>query len=233
MKNHSYLFVFVLCTIVCWSCQNRPSKVELLRQEKARQDSIEYVRHQQNIRYSDSLLQELIPQVEPAMKAFLYEKNESYEDKGHYVHRLLQTGSNTQRCFLQAYLSEDRELMVQSYYYGSRPIHQHSVRLTVGDVYVEASGTLHSFDAEGVHEVLSILGKDAYLLLQFVAANQSERIRVTEQGTDKAVYYLTDTEKQALAETYELAMLTQQINDLERSVRISQKMVEKRRKKGC
>lgn len=207
------------------ACQKKPSKVELLRAEKQRNDSLELVHNEMTRLAADSLLQTLMPEVEPLMKLFRYEKNDSYEDNGNYVHRLLRTEGNTTRNFLQAMVSDDRRLIVRSYIYSSRPVRQTTLNLSVGEFFVEAEGSNHLFEAEGVHEIMSVFGDDALRLLQFVDANREERIRVTAradapEGKQPAsvVYYLTKDEKQALSDTYALAVLMKQIYDLEQTI---------------
>ena len=95
MKKILFLGILPLLLTAFCACQKKPSKVELLRAEKHRNDSIELVHTRQTLLSADSLLQTLIPQVEPLMKLFRYEKNEKYEDSGYYIHRLLRTEGNT------------------------------------------------------------------------------------------------------------------------------------------
>lgn len=216
MKKIVFLCLLPLFMAGFSGCQKKPTKVELLRAEKHRNDSIELVRTEMTRRTADSLLQTLIPEVEPLMKLFRYEKNEKYEDNGYYVHRLLRTEGNTTRNFMQAMVADDRRLIVRSYIYAARAVNQKTLRLSVGELYVESEGSNHAFEAEGIHEIMSIFGDEALKLLQFVDANRDERIRV--QAAASIVYYLTKDEKQALSDTYALAALMKQIHDLEQTI---------------
>ena len=216
MKKIVFLCLLPLMLAGLTACQKKPTKVELLRAEKHRNDSIELVRTRMTLQSADSLLQTLIPEVEPLMKLFRYEKNEKYEDNGYYVHRLLRTEGNTTRNFMQAMVADDRRLIVRSYVYAARAVNQKALQLSVGEFFVEAEGSNHVFEAEGVHEIMSVFGDDALRLLQFVDANRDERIRV--QAAPDIVYYLTKDEKQALSDTYALAALMKQIHDLEESI---------------
>lgn len=206
------------CCLVIPSCKPRPSKVELLRREKAQEDSLEYVRAKRTIAYSDSLLQELLPQVDPLLLSFCYEKNEKAEDHGHYVHRLLQTTSNTERNFLQAYVLDNRRVEVKSYYFGAQPINHRRLELNAGEVVVAKEGSPFRFEAEGVHEIVTIEQQDALELLQFVAEHFTERILVKASGSSRVTYYLQDNEKTALRDTYQLALLMMDIDRLERAI---------------
>jgi len=229
-KVFFYLLLGVFSLVVV-ACGNHPSKVERMRQQKAERDSISYMQAQQNLCYSDSLLQLLLPQVDPLMKKFVYSKNEKAEDHGHYVHRLLQTTSNTSRNFLQAYVSDNRRASVQSYYYGSMQHHQRAIRLSVGEDYVEKEGSNHAFQVEGWHEILTMDDADALQLLAFVNNHTGDRVRVESIGARSVVYYLSIQEQQALAETYQLAVLMRDIDALERAIHVANLQILKYEKK--
>lgn len=203
-----------------------PKQVAQRRQAKALQDSIVYLQAQHTLRYCDSLLQPLFPQADQLLKEFRFEKNEAYEDHGQYVYRNLQTGWNTNRCFLQAYVSDDRKTLVKSYYYGAQPLHQTSVALSCGDQEIEIQGQNHAFEVEGWHEILTLADEQALEILNFVSSHIGDRIRVTAKGRSRAAYYLSDNEKQALDKTYQLGLLMRDINQLEEQVRIATKRIE-------
>jgi len=231
--------IFVAVLLVLWvlsfaACTHRPSKVEQMRQEKAEKDSLEHVQALRTIGYSDSLLALLAPQADSLLKFFRYDKNENYEDHGTYVHRLLQTTRNDHRCYMQAYVTDDGHLVLQSFYYGAKPIEQQFLRLDADDVYQEAEGTNHRFEVEGWHEVMSIPEEDAIRLLSFVSSHMDARIRVIAKGKQQACYYLQPNEKDALATTYQLALVVRDIATLERAVHVAtlqeQKYQERKQK---
>ena len=203
-----------------------PKQVALRRQAKALKDTIVYLQSQQTLRYCDSLLQPLLPEADKLLKEFRYEKNESYEDHGQYVYRNLQTGWNTNRCFLQAYVSDDRKTLVKSYYYGAKPVHQTSVALQAADQEIEIQGQNHAFEVEGWHEILTLADEQALEVLNFISSHMTDRIRVTAKGTGKAVYYISDSEKQALDATYRLGLLMRDIAQLEQQIRIASQRIE-------
>lgn len=206
-----------------------PRQVEQRRQAKALKDTVVYLQSQLTLRYADSLLRPLLPEADKLLKEFRYDKREGYEDHGQYVYRNLQTGWNTNRCFLQAYVSDDRKTLVKSYYYGAKPVHQTAVALQAGEQQIELRGQNHAFEAEGWHEILTLEDEPALQVLNFISSHLSERIRVTAQGEKpnaKAVYYLSDGEKQALDKTYQLGLLMHDINELEQQIRLASKRIE-------
>lgn len=203
-----------------------PKQVAQRRQAKALKDTIVYLQAQQTFAYCDSLLQPLLPQADELLKQFRFEKNDAYEDHGQYVYRNLQTGWNTNRCFLQAYVSDDRKTLVKSYYYGSKPIHQTSVALQAAEQEIEIQGQNHAFEVEGWHEILTLSDEQALEVLNFISSHLSDRIRVTAHGNGKAAYYLSDNEKQALDQTYQLGLLMRDIDQLEEQMRIASQRIE-------
>ena len=164
------------------------------------------------------MLPPLLEQSDKLLKQFKYEKETQYEDKGRYVHRLLNTNSNTARNFLQAYVRDDRQTIVKSYYYGSYQVNQQQVTLSAQGEEVRFSGSNHAFEVEGWHEIMTLEDENALQLLNFISAHHSDRVRVHGAGLKPNhtwVYYLNDKEKEALSATYQLGLLMKDILRLE------------------
>ena len=195
-----------------------PREVAQRRVAKALGDSITYLEAQRTLAYADSMLPPLLEQSDKVLKQFKYEKDEQYEDKGRYVHRLLNTGSNTARNFLQAYVRDDRQTIVKSYYYGSHQVNQQHVTLSAQGEELRFSGSNHAFEVEGWHEIMTLEDESALQLLNFISAHHSDRVRVHGAGIKPNhtwVYYLNDKEKEALSATYQLGFLMKDILRLE------------------
>ena len=204
-------------------------QVNVRREAKALQDTITLMEAERTAAYADSMLQVLLPQVDPLLKKFRYDKDEKYEDHGQYVSRLLQTTSNTKRCFIQAYVGDNRLTRVKSYYYGSTPLCQTSVELCAmpAEDCFAWEGSEHHFsasssDKEGFHSILTVEGDEAIAMLTFIVSHPDARIRVRLQGktpngktASPYTYYLTANEKNALTETLQLAILFHDIAQLE------------------
>lgn len=207
-----------------------PKEVAQRRLAKALEDSIVYLEAQTTLAYADTMLPPLLQQADKLLKQFRYEKNEKYEDHGRYVHRLLATGSNTSRNFLQVYVRDDRKTIVKSYYYGSYSVKQQNVRLSAAGEEVSFSGSNHAFEAEGWHEVMTIEEEEALQLLNFVSSHSNDKIRVKGEGnkpTHTWVYYLNEKEKQALSDTYQLGWLMKDIKRLEDIQRTASRQIER------
>lgn len=195
-----------------------PKCINQRRAAQSLMDSIVYIEAIQTLNYSDSLLQILLPQVDSILKNFNNEKQSDYENVGRYVHKLLPTNRNIARCFLQAYVSEDFHTILKSYYYGTTIRHQ-QVALSANDNQITISGTTHSFnDENSTYEILTANEDEALFALQFIANNADERIKVTLHGEQDYIYYLNSNEKKALLQTYQLAILMNDIHRLEQQI---------------
>ena len=195
-----------------------PKEVAQRRLAKALGDSITYLEAQSTLAYADTMLPPLLEQSDKLLKQFKYEKDAQYEDKGRYVHRLLHTSSNTARNFLQAYVRDDRQTIVKSYYYGSYQVNQQHVTLSAQGEELRFSGSNHAFEVEGWHEIMTLEDETALQLLNFISAHHSDRVRVHGAGIKPNhtwVYYLNDKEKEALSATYQLGFLMKDILRLE------------------
>ena len=207
-----------------------PKEIAQRRIANALADSITYLEAQANIAYTDSILPPLLQQADLLLKQFRYEKNDKYETYGRYVHHLLTTSSNTSRNFLQAYVQDNRTTIVKSYYYGFQSIQQEAITLSANGEEIHAQGSNHRFEANGWHEIMTMEDSRALEVLNFISAHTNDRVRVTGKGTKPTntwVYYLTDKEKQALSDTYQLGWLMKDIKRAEEIQNTAQKQIER------
>ena len=227
----SLLFVVgVLCMLS--GCVQQPSKAEKMKAEKRSQDSLALLAQERTLAYYDSLQQVLAPELDALLPRFKYEKDERYEDKGHYVHRLLRTTSNTARNYIQTYVRDDGLTIVRFYYYGDRALGFEKVTLSVAELEDTFTGDVHAFEAGGWHETLTIEGDEVLRCLHFVDSYRDARVRVTLCGSkSRAVYYLSANDKSALMETYRLGMAMRDMVEVERRIKMTSLQVEKYQKR--
>lgn len=207
-----------------------PKQVEQRRIANALEDSITYLEAQRTLAYVDTILPPLLSQADQLIKLFKYEKNDKYEDYGKYVHRLLATNSNTSRNFLQAYVSDNRQTIVKSYYYGTYQVNQQTLRLQANGEETSFSGRNHHFQNGAHHEIMTLSEDNALALLNFINTHQNGKIRVEGVGnkpTHNWVYYLNNKEKQALSDTYQLGFLMKDINRLEQMQRVANAQINR------
>lgn len=211
-----------------------PREVAHRRIAKALSDSITYLEAQRTLAYVDTLLPPLFEQVDKLVKRFKYEKNEQYEDYGKYVHRLLATNKNTARNFIQAYVLDNRQTVVKSYYYGSKQVNQQSLTLSAADEKCVFAGSNHQFHDGGYYEIMTLDNDNSLSLLNFINTHAKARIRVEGIGDKPSrnwVYYLNDKEKEALSDTYQLGWLMKDINRLEQMQRTAHAQIDRYNRK--
>ena len=218
-----------------------PKCVAQRRLAKDLQDSVVFIEAQRTLTYSDSLLSTLQQQADPLLKKFAYEKQEQYEDHGRYVHRLLRTDNNLDRCYLQVYITDDYQAMVKSYYAGSSELLQSFVEMQAADDNQQFSGNEHHFTlptSPAYRSILSLPNDRSLELLNFVSSHMEDRIRINLLGTRGSrstnyVYYLSDNEKTAIQDTYRLGILMMDIHKLEEAIRIANLQINKYQKNHC
>lgn len=233
MKNSIIGLASMMCLLALLfaGCGKKQPSVAERRAEKHVRDSINLNAQEKSLVYYDSLLQAISPTIDPMLKRFVYEKNEQYEDHGHYVHRLLKTTSNTSRNFLQVYVRDDSKILLTSYYFGETSLCQSRLTLSADSLVTSFTGDTHCFEAEGFHETLTLSNDDAVQLLKFVDMNHDKRIKVTLEGKTKYKYYLSENDKTALMETYQLGVIMQDIRQLETQIKQTSLQISKYQKR--
>ncbi len=239
---HTRYFVLISCVLVGFcSCQSRPS-VEQRRQEKRQQDSLSLVAQEKSYAYYDSLRTALLPVADSLLKEFRYEKNEQYEDYGHYTHKLLCTTANTQRNYIQTSVRDNGAIDMRCFYYGGKALGFESVTLSMDSLQDHFLGSAHAFESGGWHEMLTLSSEDALRLLHFIdsytpavaVAQQGNGttppIRICYEGTkSRTVWYLTRNDAQAMMSTYRLGITMQDICQLEMRLRATSLQISKYR----
>ena len=224
--------LLITCFIALSSC-HRVSKVEAYRAEKHQQDSIALIEQQKSLDYYQHQFDLLAPRVDSLLALFKYEKNERYLDKGHYYHPSQSSSRNAQRSYLQTIVQDDGQVIVRCFYYGSHPVRHPNIVLRAQEMELVLHGDPHSFEAEGWHQITPIDDSTALQALRFIDAYSQERIQVryaseTQSGT---VFYLSDADKKALLQSYDLSIAMRDTKELEKRIRITSLQIEKYQKR--
>jgi hypothetical protein len=75
----------IACALFLAGCADKPSKVEQYRAEKHVRDSAALVEQERSLAYYQAQMEILTAQADSLLPLFKYEKNEKYQDHGHYV----------------------------------------------------------------------------------------------------------------------------------------------------
>lgn len=212
-----------------------PREVEMRRIAAHLSDTITCLESQRTIAYCDSLLPQKQQEKEALLKNFRFDKNETYQAEGRYTHRLLRTEQNASRSYLQVTVSEKAHLTLQSTYCGQAPVTHTYIELTANELSLssqDGQANLHTFQTGGQHyETLTLEDEAALPLLAYIAGHTGDRLKVTLHGQRTYAYYLTPNERNALAETYRLAIVMGDIERLQRERHIAEMRINRIKEK--
>lgn len=230
MKND--LFLCLLVSVLLIGCQSHPT-AEQRRQQKHQQDSIALVQQERTLDYYQTQLDSLMPHADSLLRLFAYDRDERYQDNGYYGKRSQQSSHNAGRCYPQVLVRDDGRAQVRFFYYGTSHIDFQRVTLAVEDLEITLSGSVHSFEAEGWHQILTLQDSTAYEALRFIDAHERDRVRVSYKGESRtgAVYYLNDQDREALLQGYALSVVMTDVYELEKRIRHTALEVQKYQKR--
>ena len=225
------IWLFLAAVIMLCSCGG-PSKADQYRQQKHEQDSISLAEQEKSLEYYNSQIEALMPTLDSLLALFQYDKQEKYQDKGYYGSRNQQSNRNTQRNYLQTLVRDDGRPEIRAYAYGERKSNWKTVTLSAEDIEVVFDGNVHSFEAEGWHQILTI-EDGAMEALQFVDAHANDKIRVAyqHQKGNFAAYILPEQDKQIMLQAYQLSIVVSDIRELEKRIKKTSLEVEKYQKR--
>ncbi len=180
-----------------------------------------------NIDSSLTKLQERLPELQ---KNFIFIKNEEYQTLGSFEHKKLRTENNTSRCYLKPSVNEFGKLTITSYYIGPKANHN-LMRITADSLFVESliapnSNISQFLDMGNYHEIIVFDENTLNNTIEFITKYKDSRIKISLIGEGQPYhYYLTPTEREAFAQSYELAITISNIIHLtDLQLRLSQKI---------
>jgi len=210
-----------------------PKLVEKRKIAVALEDTIVRRESARNLAFCDSILPIKLHEADSIQKNFRFEKDTVYQEFGNFVYKTQRTESNANRCYLKSYVNENADLYLISNYTGAK-IEQHSVLVSVNDLFAEtdsigvSNSNYHGFDDGGSHwETLTFKNEEDKGLSAFVSQYKNERIKVTIQGKRNYIYYLDESDKKAIAETYNLWIVKKDISKLQKEIKKAKIRIER------
>ncbi|MEE1090294.1 MAG: hypothetical protein UH103_02595 [Paludibacteraceae bacterium] len=178
----------------------------------------------------DSALEDLQARLPELTKPFRFIKNDEYQTIGAFEHRQLRTENNTSRCYLKPSIDEHGKFTLTSYYIGSKAQHT-IVRATIDSLSIETlvapSSNISQFvDVDEYKEIIIYDNELLNNIHSFIADNRDNRIKISLLGDGQPYhYYLTPTERNILAQSYELSIALTDLNRLtDQQLKLSQKI---------
>ena len=202
-----------------------PMLVEKRRIAAALSDTILRRESSRSLEYCDSILPIKIHEMDSIQKNFRFEKNPKYQDIGNFVYKTELTESNVNRTYLKTYVDENADFYLISNYCGSK-IEQQSIEVSAGDLFAHTDTisltdpTNHRFDDGGSHfESINFKNESGRSVFEFISQNNSKALKVTLQGTNKYVYFLSNVDRKAISETYHLWKVKRDVVQLKKEIK--------------
>ena len=210
-----------------------PRAIDARRTARALQDTVIVLENLRTLAFLDSVLPIKQEQADLIRRNFRFEKDERFQTVGNFVHRTLQIEQNFSRNYLRAFVDENADFFLVSHFTGASRNNHTSVRASVGALFATTdtiplnSAFNHAFTEGGTHwETITFRNESAGNLPAFIAQYVDERIRIELTGGRGAVYFLTDIDKRALAETYNLWVAMRDVITLEREIERANAVIE-------
>ena len=211
-----------------------PKEFKVLKAGLTLMREIEMKEAERNIAYCDSLLPIRIEELSEMQKNFIFEKDSAYDTVGKFVSKQQTIERNIKRCYVRSNVAEKGEMSLASVFFGPAPINHTGIKLSTPEgLSVETpaipydGGMNYRFkDLGNTTEVVTYKGDKCADAVKFIADNQGVRIKVEYTGGKPYVLYLNDTEKKAIASTYELALVLSEIDKLSKEKNKSLKKID-------
>ncbi len=182
---------------------------------------VEKKEQEQTIVYLDSLLQVKQQGVESIRKKYVLEKDAEYQQVGNYFWPTQTVEKNLHRSYLRFQVSEQGVMSMTSIYCGSGNIHHTRVKVTAPDgTFAETPISRDVYETTDLGEKIEKAdykkGADGDVM-GFLYLNRDKAIKVELIGDRKYNLAMPATDKQALAEVYELAQLLSSIEEIKKN----------------
>jgi len=210
-----------------------PRLVNKRRVAAALEDTILRRESSRTLAYCDSILPKKQHEADSVQKNFRFEKDKVYQEIGNFIYKTQQTESNTNRIYLKAYVDEKADFFLISNYCGGKLEHT-TVEIAANglfahtDTIVTSDPNYHSFTDGGVRwEVVTFKNEAGKNVASFIAQNVSLQIKVILHGKKNYVYYLANSDKKAISETYRLWVVKKDVAKLQKEIKKATAIIDR------
>ncbi|HET9569957.1 MAG TPA: hypothetical protein VFP20_00905 [Bacteroidales bacterium] len=191
---------------------------------------INFAEQNRTLAFCDSMLEIRQNELPAAKSNFIFDKNMEYETVGHYVYKSQMQDNNLGRTFLQTKVDEKGNLVLTSYYCGSRALNHNRIHVSAPDgTYAETEvvpkdGALnYSFNDGGTrYEIVRFNRKTENGVINFVLLHQHQPVKVNLEGGSPKTYQLSKGDKQAMQAASNLSAILSDITKLLDEMRLAQ-----------
>ena len=205
-----------------------------VREARDLQKLVTIYEQERTLHYLDSLQDELEHEIRPLMEQVAIDDKNSPTPV--MVHKSQQTYRAMGRCYIRAYVEPNGQFYISSNYTGEHGIHHNSIKVIVGDDYVQTDTVSeepynHTFsDGEMVWETVKYkngLGDNAARL---IAENADKKVSVAYVGAKgKYMTVMTETDKEAIRDVWRLGVLLRESAHTKGQIRSTRMLINKTR----
>jgi len=206
-----------------------PKNFAKIREGLSVMREINFAEQKRTLSFCDSMLKVRQKELPEAQKDFVFEKDAEYESIGNYIHRSQAQDHNYGRTFLQTKVDEKGNLVLSSYYSGSRPLNHTGIRANAKDgtyaecLVVPKDGALNfTFKDNGInYEIVRFNRKAQNGIIDFILMQNAPVYIVLTGGAPKK-YKLTANEKAVMKSATNLSVILSDITRLLNEIHLAQ-----------
>jgi len=210
-----------------------PRLVNKRRIAAAFEDTIVRRESSRTLAYCDSILPFKLHEADSIQKNFRFEKDKIYQEVGNYIYKTQNTEANSNRIYLKAYVDENAEFFLISNYCGAKIEHT-TIEVTSNDLFahsdtvVTSDPNYHSFTDGGQRwEVVTFKNEAGKAVASFIAQYTSLPVKVILHGKKNYVYYLENSDKKAITESYHLWIVKKDVVKLQNEIKKATAKIER------
>ena len=202
-----------------------PRLVNKRRIAVAFEDTILRRESSRTLAYCDSILPYKQHEADSIQKNFRFEKDKVYQETGNYIYKTQKTESNSARIYLKGYVDGNGDFYLISNYCGIKLEHV-TVEVLAKDLFahtdtiVTSDPNYHSFTDGGQRwEVVTFKNEAGKAVAAFIAQYSNMQIKVILHGKKNYSYYLADSDKKAITESYHLWIVKTDVIKLQKEIK--------------
>jgi len=210
-----------------------PRLVSKRRIAAAYQDTILRRESSRSLAYCDSILPYKQHEADSIQKNFRFEKDKIYQETGNFIYKTQKTENNTTRIYLKAYVDENADFYLISNFCGSKLDHV-TVEVSANDLFANtdtidtSNPDYHSFtDAGQRWEVVTFKNDAGKSVAAFIAQYPTRQIKVILHGKKNYSYYLAESDKKAITESYHLWIVKKDVSKLKIEIKKAHSIIDK------
>ena len=176
--------------------------------------------NKRNILFIDSMIESNITKLKALQVNFDFVRDENYQEFGNYIPKLTPSVKTLEQNTLRSGVSEKGVLFLESVLSGNN-INHNKIKVSIPDgsyaesLVVTADGLNYKFTTlNKTYEIVRFFGNDESGVAEFIHTFQDSPITLDYSGKKTYSKALSNTEKKAISQSFELSITLYEIEDL-------------------